>query len=300
MEAAFQPDDKRSNEQRPGERSPLSSGQAALRYHFEDLIREHNADRPLDGTLAARGAGILTRLMGEQRIDVLGPEALILAGGMTEGRPAEAFILSQLRSREVKGGEDCFVLPLIGDDRAGAGAHLAPWLVARRRELFTAPVGLIGHLGSPLGDDVFPVYSPQAQEEALDHVEQIAIDVNSIARTGATTSVGQTASASLLLSRVLDTVVASNAAGDPDVYGHPAKFGGPPLLSLFHLGLDRGREVLFSVDVLAIRIGDKISNHGGKPLFSGALFLKEYTVSARRGPLAFENMRVIDLVERAA
>lgn len=299
MGAEFQPENNRSLDAHSGERSPLSSGQAALRYHFEDLIREHHAEKPLDGTLAARGAGILTRLLNERRIDVPGPEARILAGGMTEGSPAEAFILSQLRSREAGYGDDCFVLPLLGDDRGVGGAHLAPWMLARRRELFTAPVGLIGHLGSPFGDDVFPVYSPQAQEEALDHVEQIAVDVNHHARSGAT-PVGQVAAASLLLARVLDTVAVSNAAGDPDVYGHPSKFGGPPLLSIFHLGVDRNREVLFNVDVLAIRVGDKISSQGGKPLFSGTLFLKEYTVSARRGPLAFENIRVVDVVERAA
>ncbi len=299
MGADFQPDNKRSLDPRSGERSPLSSGQAALRYHFEDLIREHHAERPLEGALAARGAGILSRLLDERRIDAPGSEARILAGGMTDGSPAEAFILSQLRSRENGYGDDCFVLPLLGDERRLGGAHLAPWTLARRQELFSAPVGLIGHLGSPYGDDVFPVYSPQAQEEALDHVEQIAADVNTCARSGAT-SVGHVAAASLLLARVLDTVVASNAAGDPDVYGAASKFGGPPLLSIFHLGIDRNKDVLFSVDVLAIRVGDKISSPGGKPLFSGALFLKEYTVSARRGPLAFENIRVVDLVERAA
>lgn len=299
MESRYEHGAKRSREGSSGERSPLSSGQAALRYHFEDLIREHQAERPLDGRLAVRGAGMITRLIGYDRAEMRGREAVILAGGMTEGSPTEAFILSQLRARDATGREESFILPFIEDHRSFAGGQLAPWMLAGQPEIFSSPVGVIGHLGDSRGDDLFPAYSPQAQEEALDHVEQIASDVNTLARSGAG-PFGQVASASVLLARVLDTVVTSNAAGDPDVYGQTPTFGGPPLLSIFHLAIDRGRDVVFNVDVLAVRVGDKVSRRGEKPIFSGALFLKEYTVSARRGPLAFEHMRVVDLVERAA
>lgn len=299
MESRHEHREKRSPEGSSGERSPLSSGQAALRYHFEDLIREHRAERPLEGRLAARGAGMITRFIGYDRAEMRGREAVILAGGMTEGPPPEAFILSQLRARDLAHGGDAFILPFLEDHRSFVGGQIAPWMLAGQPEVFTSPVGVIGHLGDPRGDDLFPAYSPQAQEEALDHIEQIAGDVNTLARSGAS-PFGQVASASVLLARVLDTVVASNAAGDPDVYGQPSTFGGPPLLSIFHLGIDRGRDVVFSVDVLAVRVGDKVSRRGEKPIFSGALFLKEYTVSARRGPLAFEDMRVVDLAQRAA
>jgi hypothetical protein len=166
-------------------------------------------------------------------------------------------------------------------------------------ELFSAPVGVVSHVGSVDGDELFPAYSPQAQEEALDHIEVIAANVNSQARECPTPFLS-VQSSSALLARVLDTVERSNAAGDPMIYGERRREAPAPLYSIFHLGLERGSEIAFHVDVLAIRPGERISAAGAPPLFSGSLFLKEYTVAVRKGPLAFEQMRVVDLLERAA
>jgi hypothetical protein len=303
MEFSHRPEAKNSLQGSPERELSLSSGQAALRYHFEDLIREHHADRPLSVPFAMRGAGVIARLASQIRHELTPPEGAvlataILAGGMTEGRPEEALLLAQLRVTHDRDGAENFVLPALGGSRDGAGVHIAPWMSALSGEIFNAPVGVISHIDGRSRDTLVPAYSPQAQEEALDHIERIAADVNAQGRRGPVL-LPKISGGSILLGRILDTVVESSAAGDPVIYGE-GRFPGAPLLSVFHLGVDRGREVAFRVAVFAVRAEENAQLRQGSPLFSGGLFLKEYCVAARRGPLAFEDVRIVDLVERAA
>jgi hypothetical protein len=272
----------------------VSVGQAALRYFFEDLEFAHAAREPLSRDVLMRVSGIFQRLANGAA--ECGDESTtrIVAGGMTELTHEEALVFSQFHSRGERGE---FLLPPASMwEREVEGISAPLWRWAGRPELFVEPVGVIAHVANGLPTPrVFPVYSPGAQEEAVDHVAAIAADFNR-RRGGALGQIAEFSASSLLLGRVLREILESNDGGDKVVRGNGRPHQGTPLLGISRLGVERGAEVAFRVELIAVRAGDVLRDR----ILSGLLVVKDYTVTAQRGPLAFESVRVVDVVERAA
>jgi len=222
------------------------------------------------------------------------PTASIVAGGMTEVTHEEAFVFSELRLSD---GHAEFYLPPAGVwEREVERVSIPLWRWAGRPEIFEEPVGVVAHVANGVPSTrVFPVYSPGAQEEAVDHIAAIAADFNR-RHGGSLGRIAEFAASSLLLGRVLERIIESNDRGDAAVRGGEWRREGTPLLGISRLGVDRGSEVAFRVELVAVRTGGVIRDR----IHSGLLVLKDYTVTAQRGPLAFESVRVVDVVERAA